>query len=694
MLIRIILIFMVGFSPAAFAQINDFGMRGLLDIPNARMPSEGTFSATISRKDVADIYAITFQALPRLETSFRYTIFNARELSTVPGVRCVANRFDICDGLRDRSFEAKFKLLTETEYLPQVAVGIRDLLGTGAWGGEYVVASKQLGNLDFTVGLGWGRYAERSITSNPLIEISDRFAVRSADTGLGGRFSLGNYFSGPNVGMFGGFRYSVPKWNLDLMAAYNSDSYARERGFGTIPDADPLSYGLEWEATPGVRLGVSWQQGNQLALRLSAVLDAAAQSPRRPPNRFGAAGSAPAPSRDPEVGERWWPRLVNDAEASGILFKEAQRSADGGLTVRYANQTYQVESDAIARAIAITDLYVPPEFKSLTFTGEALGMPTHSVRIERTVNSLPEVVETKVFERPDYATIFNYPNGAFNVGLNVRTYIFDPDFPLLYQLSAKARGDVSFGGGWYATGSWIQNITSQFDRILRPGGSALPPVRSLATNYLKQGKSGIEDLALIKRGTLGRDVYYQAFGGILEEMFSGVGGAVLWRPSNSRFAVGANVFGVRQREFDKLFGLQDYQTVTGHVSVYWVSPFYDFDVAIHAGRYLAGDTGATLELQKRFANGWSVGAFATLTDVPFEVFGEGSFDKGLIFRFPLDLYSSRNQRGSSRFVLRSINRDGGRMIENWPNRLWEDLRDRHPDRLRNTIDRMTPSRDN
>jgi hypothetical protein len=46
--------------------------------------------------------------------------------------------------------------------------------------------------------------------------------------------------------------------------------------------------------------------------------------------------------------------------------------------------------------------------------------------------------------------------------------------------------------------------------------------------------------------------------------------------------------------------------------------------------------GATFEIQKRFANGWSIGAFATLTDVPFEVFGEGSFDKGLIFRVPLD----------------------------------------------------------
>jgi hypothetical protein len=51
------------------------------------------------------------------------------------------------------------------------------------------------------------------------------------------------------------------------------------------------------------------------------------------------------------------------------------------------------------------------------------------------------------------------------------------------------------------------------------------------------------------------------------------------------------------------------------VSLYWATPWRGFDVAVHAGRYLAKDIGATLEIQKRFSNGWSVGAFATLTTV-------------------------------------------------------------------------------
>jgi hypothetical protein len=266
----------------------------------------------------------------------------------------------------------------------------------------------------------------------------------------------------------------------------------------------------------------------------------------------------------------------------------------------------------------------------------------------------------------------------------------DPAVPLLYQLSAVVDGAVDFGDGWSANGRWVQNIKSQFDRIQRDGDSQLPPVRSDLKKYLQQGKSGIESVALVKRGTLREDVFYQLYGGVLEEMYSGAGGEILWRPFDKPFAIGANLNGVVQREYDKGLGLLDYKTVTGHVSLYWATPWYNFDVAVHAGRYLAKDIGATLEIQKRFSNGWSVGAFATLTDVPFEVFGEGSFDKGLVFRIPFDLYSTKNTRGAYRTIIRSINRDGGRMLDNWPGALWENMRGTMADQLRRNEHRMPP----
>jgi len=682
-------------SALSFAQTNDFGVGGVLDVPTARSPDESTLSATISRKDVADIYALTYQATPRLEVSFRYSIFNARLISPIPGTRCSYSA-GFCDGLRDRSLEMKYRVVSEKNLLPEIHVGLRDLLGTGAWTGEYLVANKRFKNLDTSLGVGWGRFSERSAFGNPFSILDSSFVIREGFSGAGGEVALKSFFRGPNVGLFGSLRYSIPKWDLDFLLAYNSDSYLRERNLKTIDEASPISFGFEWQPVRDIRLSVSKQQGDVLAFKFSAATDTGVAPPRKPPNGFGAEG-APAKINNADREFGWFPRMAGDAEASGVLLRAMRDEGDGVIRLRYSNMAYQVEADAIDRVMDLVDLYAPRSVHSVELTGDSLAMPTHTVRIERrgTEENLKALVApTMTLDRPieianpSQLRSFRYPNGQLSAGVTARAYLFDPDFPLLYQTSLNVRGVADLGGGWNIDGVWVQSLVSQFDQIIRDGDSLLPPVRTDLKRYLQEGKSGIDQLVLIKRGKLGRDFYYQAYGGILEEMFSGVGGEVLWRRVDKPYAVGLNVIAVQQRDFDKMFGLRDYKTLTGHLSFYWVTGFHNMDVAVHAGRYLAKDIGATLEIQKRFANGWSVGAFATLTDVPFDVFGEGSFDKGLIFRIPFDPYSPRNTRGAFRTILRSINRDGGRMIEDWPGSLWESMRRTHGDMLYKNQDRM------
>ena len=60
-------------------------------------------------------------------------------------------------------------------------MGICDLLGTGFVGSEYLVASKEIGNLDITLGLGWGRLAGKAGTLKiQWTIISDKFEVRDS----------------------------------------------------------------------------------------------------------------------------------------------------------------------------------------------------------------------------------------------------------------------------------------------------------------------------------------------------------------------------------------------------------------------------------------------------------------------------------------------------------------------------------
>ena len=125
--------FLGGVTQATFA--SDFGSMGLIKIPTARMAADGELRATISREEVADIYNISYQATPWLEATFRYSIFNPRNYSYSS------------DDLRDRSYEAKARLIRERAWMPEVAVGVRDILGTGVWEGEYAVASKEIGGV-------------------------------------------------------------------------------------------------------------------------------------------------------------------------------------------------------------------------------------------------------------------------------------------------------------------------------------------------------------------------------------------------------------------------------------------------------------------------------------------------------------------------------------------------------------------
>src|SRR6185312_7127972 len=129
-----------------------------------------------------------------------------------------------------------------------------------------------------------------------------------------------------------------------------------------------------------------------------------------------------------------------------------------------------------------------------------------------------------------------------------------------------------------------------------------------------------------------------------------------------RWAVGADVYQVWQRDFDRLFGLQHYHQTTGHVSLYYDSPWYDLNFMLRAGQYLAGDRGFTFQVTRRFSTGVEIGAFFTKTNVSAEQFGEGSFDKGIIIRIPLGWVAPLETQSEIAMDLRPVQRDGGQVL--------------------------------
>jgi hypothetical protein len=666
----------------------DFGTTGLIDIPSARMMNDGEFKFLMSRQTVADIYSLNYQATPWLESTFRYTIFNPDE---VPGST---------DFLYDRSYEVKLRLIRERRIFPQVALGIRDVLGTGAWGSEYLVASKSFGNLDLTMGAGWGRLSERSSFSNPLTAISDRFETRNTDFGLGGEVSFDSFFRGSDVGVFGGFTYDLNNWNIRFIVEYNSDSYQRERNFGTIADASPISYGLEWEPVRGIKLGISRQQGNQTGFFISSTADTKSTLPRRNQNLVIPVSSSQSQEAVIANQNNWYGLLLVDTEANGMLLRSAYLSDDGLLvSVELSNQQYNLTADAVNKFLTLAEIHLPASVQTIDVILNEDGIRTNAIRYQRQYGAQqrPWVTQSDLISvRPGQPlfdtttrTRYRIPNIAFGADLALRVQLFDPDRPARYQVLLKTTAAVDLGNYFSLHGAYNWDIDNDFDTINRPSDSVLPHVRSDIDRYL-QDTTRLDSLYLRKRGNLGRDIYYQGYSGYLEEMYAGIGGEILYSPFQSRLAFGLNLSWVKQREYTDDFDLLDYSVITGHVSAYWASPWYNYDMALHVGRYLAKDNGATFEIRRTFDNGWMIGAWATFTEISSEDFGEGSFDKGLFFRIPFDQILPGNTRSSYSTRIRSIQRDGGQRLEGIANNLWFDLRPSRYDALENNRLRMIP----
>ena len=689
---KIVLLSLLVLAPVqgARALASDFGTSGMIKMPNARMAPDGTLRATIATDEVANIYNITFQALPKVQATFRYTIFNPDQVS---GSR---------DRNRDRSYEIKSEFLAESSFLPQIAVGVRDLLGTGVWEGEYVVASKAAGNWDVTAGIGWGRLNQRSGFSNPLSALGDRFDSRP-DGRVGGDFggeSRGNSFFRGDAALFGGVVYRFGNAPLSLIGEYESDAYDREVRLGTLRDPSPWNFALVWEPIQNTSIRVSWLRGDTLGFTLSSQLDTKSTAPRknvraaRPQNVDAQTGLPKGYNT-----RSWYDRMVFEAERTGLFVKAGRLKAAGRkAAVVIENRSYSLAADAIHQTALLSEVLLPKHVSSVDILLQEEGLvgPTISYELkrnlaaggQRSTNGV-KVMAPRTLAQPTNRTDYGYPSLGFGVDLAARVQLMDPDDPARKQVYAKLTGRLQLSDHFNVWMRYEQDIYNDFSTA-RQSNSRLPKVRTLINNYLVDGESGIEQLYGEYKKSLSPSVHTRLYAGILESMYGGVGGEILYSPYKQRWALGLSVNAVKQREFQRNLQFRDYETVIGHVSAYYASPFYDIDMALHVGRYLAEDRGYTLEARRTFDSGFSIGGFFTRTNVSAEDFGEGSFDKGLFFRIPFNGLLPGNTRAAYSTILRSLERDGGRRLENFGGSLWFDRRALRFDALDRNRDRMAP----
>ena len=467
-----------------------------------------------------------------------------------------------------------------------------------------------------------------------------------------------------------------------------------------MPDSSPLSYGIEWNGSSGLNLNLTHQHGN-LGFSFSTMLDTKAPPLKRKIEPFISSSDDRMFTDIPKElnFDSWYDRLLYDFRQSGLFLRSAKILPNNKAIIEFSNSRYILAADAINRALTLSQIHVPHEVNNFDLILNEGHFKVMTISYKRSnsnnnfvVNdsySQIEILAPHRIKNPTNITELVVPYINISTNLATKFQLFDPDKPAKHQVYLKIDTVTNISQNWNLIGSFAVDINNNFD-LNRGPGSVLEHVRTDINKYLVHGSSGVESLYLEKKSSFNEEVHYRVYLGILESMYSGVGVEVLYQPFMSRLALGGTINRVIKRGYERDFELLDYKTSTGFLSLYYASPFYNYDFAIHVGRYLAKDKGATMEIRRTFDNGFSVGAFVTRTNVSAADFGEGSFDKGLFFKIPFDSFLSNDTKNSFATSLRSIQRDGGQKLDYFTGRLWFDLRSVRYDSLKNNKSRMIP----
>ncbi|MEK2159878.1 YjbH domain-containing protein [Vibrio parahaemolyticus] len=670
----------------------DYGGVGLMQMPTGRMAPEGEFNFSVTSNNEYLFYNATIQVMPWAEATIRYTIVDGLPYCTDPRF-CGDNEYT------DKGIDFKFRLLEESQYVPEVSFGIRDFAGTGLFDSEYFAATKQysnknLGTFDFTLGIGWGSLGSRGNITNPACKISDRFCNRPDDYQLtGGTTNYDRFFKGP-AALFGGIEYQTLHEPLRFKVEYDSNDYSGD--FPVVQGGIDMTPHTPWNFGALYRVGIadfrlSYERGDTLVAGLTLSTNF-----NDMPSFWRDTPTPEVKDNQPEeLSDVDWERVTEDLDKIAG-YKQTQVFVNGNtVSVVGEQKKYRDRNEAHEKAAAVLYNEMPDNIDTFTINERSSGLVGDQTVIKKEkyrdfaeVNYINPTIEDAT------STSSNKPQGKpaydgferFDWGFApklVQTLGNAEDF---YLFSVGLSGNASYwltdnleiGGSLYW--DWYNNY-DKFNYVTPPDGTTVPRVRTMFRAYQNEHAVTMSNLQLTWFQEYSNTMDQQLYAGYLESMFAGVGTEFLYRPQGANWAIGADVNVISQRDPQSYFGVYDekwqnvpeygrpFQVIdkgfTGFVSGYYY-PQWDFlqdlMIQVDVGQFLAGDVGTQINVSKQFKSGVIAGAFASFTDLSAEEFGEGSFTKGFYLSIPFDIMTVKPSNNRANFSWQPLTRDGGQKL--------------------------------
>lgn len=657
----------------ALAAPTTSGMPGYINMPNARVDPDGTFSLGYSYDAPYGAYWISTAILPALQITGRYV-----SISGIPGFTDLPGDFGFEYGRhKDKVLDTKLRLWQEGTWLPGVAVGATDLQGTELFKGQYVVATKTFG-------------ASRNI---------------EASIGVGRRRP---------TGVFGGMRWqplSRPDWAV--VAEYDGNDYARDfrssrTKAGTRGKGGPvlgLEYRWGWLGAQVARHRDHFSANVYAQVPLSAreFIPKVVEPPYFNPSKAPARGTVAEWQRDGSAASRLVEalsrqdfknirvlhegnilkltltnsRISNVGRAVGRASRTALAFAPlgtAGLHITYTKFEQPIVTYEFGDMKSLTDYLTGATTRDRFLQSVVVRYANPSDRLDGIDGAMVAAgidddsglsVQVARDGQPVQLVSEDREASSFRIAPKLGFYFNDPSGALRYELAAAGNYDKRLGSGLYLNSAVRLSLLENISSVTTESNSVLPRVRTDVAEYKRGSKFKLQRLLLNKYLNPAERWYARASAGVYEEMFMGAGGQVLYLPKDERWAADLSVDALQQRGFKGWFDTRDYRTVTALGAFHYRLP-YDITATARVGQFLAKDKGVRFEFKRRFRSGIEVGAWYSATDGK-DITNPGTpanpyNDKGVFLSIPLRSMLPADSMANANFVLAPWTRDVAQMV--------------------------------
>ena len=320
----------------AFASTSsNIGTTGLWEYPTAEIPDDGSGRFGHTHDSPYSFTFIDIAWLPWLEINTRLTTFSNVYIHNDP-----VNYRRYMDKAMDLKAMLWHSKSPEYWFIPSIAVGVNDMMGTELMKAYYGVATWRWRDFALTAGYG-----------------SDRLN-----------------------GFFAGFEWDIANW-LTFKAEYSPLDYTKDGGSRKVlsePPSKKYNAGIVLKAPWGLEGAVSYQRGDEWAFSISQNFNLKGPFIGASRKHFDAPGDMRIPCWEGVDTEELLSRLKSGFEkytrVRDVDIKLEETDEGHKISVAYENYGYSSHAEAMTRVLLVLSA-VMPEMSELVLIQKNAGVP-------------------------------------------------------------------------------------------------------------------------------------------------------------------------------------------------------------------------------------------------------------------------------------------------------------------------------